>query len=259
MLTTLLLLQAAFPQPTLSPVAPEDFSAGAPAPVVQEGDGGGTWTREFDVGITKIEGNTESTTSAANALYGWEGDRNGWALSANYSATREQDDAGDMTSTTRLLVLSGVYDYYFTDAKNFYGYAKASRRTNRPDGLAKRIDGGVGLGYRWDLYTDATASVEAGASYVIDDKIGAATERAPAVRAAYDLDTPLAEHVSLTNVGEFLDGDGIQTYQHALGLRWTMNDTMYLQFAYTLLWDKFPAAGQVTTDRIWVLVFGASF
>ena len=60
-------------------------------------------------------------------------------------------------------------------------------------------------------------------------------------------------------MGEFLNGDNIETYQHALGLRWTMNDTMYLQFAYTLLWDNFPAPGSVTTDRIWVLVLGASF
>jgi putative salt-induced outer membrane protein YdiY len=257
MLSTILLLQAAFPQPTLSPVVPEGLEG--PAPVVQESEDGGIWTREADVGITKIEGNTETTNAAANLIYGWEGDRNKWELAANYSATREQNDSGNQTTTSRLFVYQGTYDYFFSADKDLYGYAKASKRTNKPDGLDSRLDAGVGLGYRFDLYLDAQANVEVGASYVIDEKVNTATERAPVFRGAYDLDTPLSEDVSLTNVGEFLNGDNIETYQHALGLRWTMNDTMYLQFAYTLLWDNFPAPGSVTTDRIWVLVLGASF
>ena len=256
MLTTIVLLQAAFPQPALVSTALPDV------PVrTQAAESDGKWTRDVNAGFTKIEGNTESTNAAATAIYGWEGGQQKWELAAVYAATRQETppDSGVSTTTSRLFHYAGLYDYFFTADKNIYGYAKASHRTNRPDGLQKRLDGGAGLGYRFDLYEEANANIEAGASYVIDEKVGLEEEKAVVLRGAYDLDTPLSEDLSLRNLGEYLTGDSIETFQHELALRWTMNSSVYLQFGYTMYWDNYPAAGFDTTDRIWVLVLGASF
>ena len=233
----------------------------------------GTWTREADVSINRLEGNTEASTSAANFLYGHEIGQRRWLLGAHYASTRQINTAtGNNTTTSRLFQYDGTYDYFFNEDKSFYAYTKASHRANRPTGLESRSDAGAGMGYKFGLYGDAadslagTAEVEGGMSFVTDEKVGTPCESGAAFRGAYRFDTPLAADISFVNAGEYLtDGDLIDTFTHDLGLRWDIprdeagGPQLYLQLGWNLVWDGNPAAGFVSTDRRYVLLLGASF
>lgn len=270
MILAAILLQGA---PVLTPhlVEPETAGTGAEPgskaniEAVQEGEPEESeWTRTADIGIIDESGNTESLNSFANLLLKWEDSDQIWDLTGQYRATRDTDQTtGENYSDRRLIVLASSYHHFLSDEKHAFGYGKAARREDKPNDLLRRFDAGIGAGYRWDLYTDAYASVEAGWSWVEDLKAGLEDVETGALRVAYDVDTPLAKHVSLINEGESLEGSGLRTYNHVTSFKWTLNRAngteVYLQASYQVFYDGNPVPSDTSTDRIFSVTLGADF
>lgn len=267
MILAAILLQGA---PALtSPVhEPEPGAAAGPpvtAPVeAPEEDGESTWTRSADIGVVDESGNTDALNSFANLLLKWENTMQIWDLTGQYRAKREVDETtGDAFSDRRLIVLASSYRHFLSEEKHAYGYAKTARREDKPNDLLRRFDAGAGAGYRWDLYTDAYAALEAGMSYVTDSKVGTEDVETGALRVAYDVNTPLADQISLINQGESLEGSDLRTYNHITSFKWTMTretgTQVYLQASYEVFYDGNPVPGDTSTDRIFSITLGTEF
>ena len=263
MILTALLLQSTLTAPVS---APAEGATTEPVAVTQEGEEK-SWTIAADVSLTRLEGNTETTTGAANIVYSDYAGLREWTLGAHWAATRQQDAVtGDSTTTSRLFLYDGTYNYFFSEEKHMYAYGKAAHRTNIPDGLDHRTDVGLGAGYRFGLYEgdvddlDGKAEVEAGVSWVADEKVGLEEETGAAFRGAYLFDTPVDGSLSIVNFGEYLsNGDEIEAFTHETGLKWDLNSTLYLALTWAVSWDGNPAPGFESTDRRYVLLLGATF
>lgn len=222
------------------------------------------WSGNADVSITDVTGNSTSSNGAANLNLAWEGDLDKVGLGAHYAGVRTTDRAtGDATTTSRLYQYDANYNRFFSEEKNLYGYVNAATRQDEPNGLQMRASGGLGAGYRFHLYqkndTEGLLNLEAGASYVAENKVGTLNETSGVGRAAFDFSGPLMENFSLTASGEYLNGGDIESYVQDLGLEWKISDAWYLKLSNSIAWDGNPSAGFTSTDRRWNLLIGTSF
>ena len=254
-------------------LAPQAETASAAAPVTEpevpaselvapQEDRGwfADWSGSFDVGLTLIGGNSESSTGTANLGLGWERALDAVALGATYSSNRTTDKAtGVATTTSRLYQYDAEYNRFFTEEKDFYGYASGDLRQDEPNGLQARTAGGIGLGYRLNPFENTELNLEGGASYVTENKVGTLTETSGVGRAAYDFTTTFSEDLALTGAGVYLNGGDIETYIQDLGLTWNLNGSWYLRAAVNVAYDANPSAGFGTTDRRYDLVIGTTF
>ena len=228
----------------------------------------GPWSFAVDAGAIVESGNTNAISGNANASAIWEVTQQKWISTGQYRAKREEDQTtGENFSDRRLLVIDSQYNYYFSEAKNLYGYGKGAYRTDRPNGLDVRTDIGAGAGYKFDLYGEkAYAAIEAGVSYVDDQKIDmmggtpdSLSVSTAALRLAYDINTPLTPTMDFVNQGESLNGDDLETYIHTTTYRWALRDNLYLAASFQIIFDGNPAPGDTSTDRIFTVSMGLSF
>ncbi|MDP7062690.1 MAG: DUF481 domain-containing protein [Planctomycetota bacterium] len=218
------------------------------------------WSGKADAGMTLISGNNESTNSSANFEIMWAKNLDAFDFGAHYSGTRNTDKATDDAATTsRLYLYEAGYDRFFDESKDLYGYAKASSREDIPNGLQSRNDIGLGVGYRFYPYESATVKVEAGSSYVAENKVGTVADSSAVGRASYDFATPIMKTVDFDGAGEYLTGGDIETYTQEFGVSWNFEESWYLRASYNIAWDGNPSAGFSSTDRRFNLVIGTSF
>lgn len=218
------------------------------------------WSGSADAGMTLISGNNESSNSTANFKAAWAEGLDAFDFGATYAGTRTTDKAtNDASTTSRLYLYKAGYDRYFTEAKNFYGYAKASSREDIPNGLQSRNDIGVGVGYSFHVYENAIVNVEGGSSYVAENKVGTVADSSAVGRAYYDFATPIMETIDFDGAGEYLKGGDIENYTQDFGVSWNFQEAWYLRASYNIAWDGNPSAGFSSTDRRFNLVVGTSF
>ena len=218
------------------------------------------WSGAADLGLTFVSGNNESSNSAANLTAACASGLNVVDLGAHYAGTRTTDAATNNASTTsRLYLYDAAYNRYFSTEKNFYGYATGSSRENEPNGLQMRNTIGLGLGYTYHLYENATLDLEAGSSYVAENKVGTLSDSSVVGRGAYKFATPIYESVDFTGAGTYLKGGDIETYEQDLGVNWALNATWSLVASYNIAWDGNPSAGFSSTDRRFNLFLSTKF
>jgi len=222
------------------------------------------WSGSASVAITDVSGNSNSSNGAANLDLAWEGDLDKIGLGAHYAGVRNTDrSTGDATTTSRLYQYDALYNRFFSEEKNLYGYAAAGTRQDEPNGLQMRASGGIGIGNRFHLYqqgeVEGLLNLEAGVSYVSENKVGTINETSGVGRVAFDFDGPLMESVSFVADGEYLNGGEIESYVQNIGLKWQFSDKMFLEVSNSMAWDGNPSAGFTSTDRIWNLLIGADF
>lgn len=228
--------------------------------VVVQDEEKGPWSGSADAGMTLISGNNESSNGSANFEMKWAEGLDAFDFGAHYAGTRTTNKAtNDASTTSRLYLYEAGYDRFFTEAKDFYGYAKASSREDIPNGLQSRNDIGVGVGYSFFLYENASVSVEGGSSYVAENKVGTLADSSAVARAAYKFATPIMETIDFDGAGEYLNGDDIETYTQDFGVSWSFEEAWYLRASYNIAWDGNPSAGFSSTDRRFNLVVGTSF
>jgi putative salt-induced outer membrane protein YdiY len=218
------------------------------------------WSGTADAGMTLISGNNESSNGSANFTAAWAEGLDAFDFGAHYAGTRTTNKVtNDASTTSRLYLYEAGYDRFFTEAKDFYGYAKASSREDIPNGLQSRNDIGVGVGYNFFLYENAAVKVEGGSSYVAENKVGTAADSSAVGRAAYTFETPIMETINFDGAGEYLKGGDIETYTQDFGVNWNFEESWYLRASYNIAWDGNPSAGFSSTDRRFNLVVGTSF
>jgi len=218
------------------------------------------WSGAADLGLTFVSGNNESTNGAANLTAAWASGLNVVDLGAHYAGTRTTDaTTNDASTTSRLYLYDAAYNRYFSTEKNFYGYATGSSREDQPNGLQMRNTVGLGLGYTYHLYENATLDLEAGSSYVAENKVGTINDSSAVGRAAYKFATPIYESVKFTGAGTYLKGGDIETYEQDFGVNWALQGTWSLVASYSLAWDGNPSAGFSSTDRRFNLFLSTTF
>jgi len=228
--------------------------------IVVEEEESSSWSGHADLGLTFISGNNESSNGAANLATTWKSGLNVVDLGAHYSGTRTTDLAtNDASTTSRLYLYEAAYNRYFSTEENLYGYATGSSRQDEPNGLQMRNTLGVGIGYTFHVYENATLDVEAGSSYVSENKVGTLTDTSAVARAAYDFSTPIAEAINFVGKGVYMTGGDIETYVQDFGVDWAFKENWSLVAAYNISWDGNPSAGFSSTDRRFNLFVRTSF
>ena len=259
---TLLLLQSALltnsvSEGSIEPSAPASDAAVLDLDILntpEQGENESPWSGKAEVSLTDVSGNSESSNGAANLTFGWEGDLDAFNIGAHYAGVRTSG-----TTTSRLYAYDAAYNRFFSEKKNLYGYANAGTRQDEPNGLQMRAMTGVGLGYRFHINADSDLDVEAGVSFVAENKIGTVNETSGVGRFAFKYGVPFWEDFSVTASGEYLNGGDIETYVQDLGLSWHFNETWDLTLSNNIAWDGNPSAGFSSTDRRWNLLIGTTF
>lgn len=222
------------------------------------------WTGRATVSLTDVSGNSNSSNSAVNIDFAWEGDLDKIGLGAHYAGVRTTDKAtGDATTTSRLYQYDANYNRFFSEEKNLYGYVNAGTRQDEPNGLQMRASTGFGVGNRFHMYEmgedKGELNLEAGVSYVAENKVGTINETSGVGRAAFDFSGPVMENVSFNASGEYLNGGDIESYVQDIALVWLFSEKFDLSISNSLAWDGNPSAGFSSTDRRWNLLIGANF
>lgn len=252
-----ILLQSAFLLPQSLSGSNLDFESLLPTPQEAEEK---NWSGTLDLGMTLISGNNESSNGAANLTWAWASGFHAIDLGAHYSGTRTTEPTtGDAYTTSRLYLYDGAYKRYFSEEQNLYLFGDASSREDLPNGLQARNAAGVGLGYTFHPSADATLDVEAGSSYVNENKVGTLANTTAVARAGYSFAMPLLEDMDFTGAGKYLKGTDIESYVQDFGLRWNFNGSWNIVAAYSIAWDGNPSAGFSSTDRRFNLTVGTSF
>jgi len=222
------------------------------------------WSGSFDLGVTAISGNNTSTTSTFRSDAKLEEDGYRWLLGAQYSGVRQTEAAtGTASTTSRLYTGSIEHHRTFGEGDDFYAYGKGSGRSDVPNGLQGRTDGGLGIGYTFRFCEDKThLNLEGGPSMVWENNVGAFPTNTWTARLAARFDSALSDDLSLTSKAEYFRSVGDAQDASAtgeVGLRWTFKSTWFLQLSSSVSWDGTPAAGFENSDYRQALTVGTTF
>lgn len=222
------------------------------------------WNGSIDIGLTSLSGNNESATGTARAEARLEQDGYRWLLGAQYSGVRQTDlSSGIANTTSRLYTAFVEHHRTFDESDDFYAYGKGSGRSDRPNGLQGRTDGGIGIGYTVHFFDDnATLSLEAGPSMVWENNVGIVPTSTWTSRFAVNLDSKLNTDIRLTTKAEYFRS--VESAENAsaigeIGLRWTLKNTWFLQLSSSFAWDSTPAPGFENSDYRQSLTIGITF
>ena len=212
-----------------------------------------------DIGITLISGNSESANSAANFDFSFMQSVHKFDFGLHYQGVRDTDQSTGTSSTSSRLYRSDIqYNYYLSEDEETYFWTNIASRQDEPNGLVSRNNFGAGMGYHFSFDNELNFSVEAGVTYVDEEKVSADSE-ATVARMAFDFKWPISKDLSILTSSEFLSGDDVETFVQDFSLRYSLNNDWYLQLANNTAYDAFPSDGSVTTDSRWNMTLGTSF
>lgn len=119
------------------------------------------WTGSIDLGFMTTSGNTDITTTNANANAQKETEKDRWTLRANYALTEEDGD-----KTQEKMGGGAQYDYFLEE--DWYLFANLTADKDKIANLDLRARAGVGVGHQvWDEEKRKLA-VEAGLNYTVE-------------------------------------------------------------------------------------------
>ena len=149
------------------------------------------------------------------------------------------------------------------EEENLYAYGKGGIRRDVPNGLQIREDAGVGAGYTfyWDE-KNSQVSIEGGPHWLHENNVGVATSNAAAARVAGNLESALTDNLTLIGWTEFLqslDDSDDQVWTGQLSLRWSLDESWFIQGTAAVAWDGTPGPGLSSTDTRYTLGIGSTF
>lgn len=220
------------------------------------------WTGSLSAGASITRGNSVTQNTNIDLAASRRSDTDRISLSAGYLASRQEDPATGVTSTTKRSEYGGAqYDYFFN--KTFYTYANARAEKDAIALIDLRFTAGAGAGYQILETADLTLSGEAGISWLKEDFSGPTeTNETGAGRLAYNLNAKLNPSVSFFHNAEWYESfeDFEDQYAKALiGLRASLTATMFAEVKTVISWDSTPATGRERTDVTYTLGVGWSF
>ena len=222
-------------------------------------DSKGNLSGSTNLGLTLISGNSQSSNSVANIDLSYLIDVHKFDFGIHYQAVRDTNQLSDISTTSSRLYRSDFqYNHYLSTDQKTYIWTNLATRQDEPTGLNSRNNLGAGMGYHLMFANDLDIFIEAGASYVNEQKSTSSSE-ATVSRLAFDFKWPVSDDLSLISSSEFLSGDNIETYVQDFSLRYNLKNNWFLQLANNTAYDAFPADGSETTDSRWNISLGTSF
>ncbi|MDP6962561.1 MAG: DUF481 domain-containing protein [Planctomycetota bacterium] len=219
----------------------------------------GSLSGSSDIGVTMINGNSQSANSAINFDLSYILEVHKFDFGMHYQGVRDTDRTTGLADTSSRLYRSDLqYNYFVSDDKKTYIWTNVATRQDEPTGLISRNNFGAGIGYFFQFENEIDFNLEGGATYVDEEKT-TSDSQAAVTRLAFDFKWPVSEDLSILSSTEFLSGDNIETYVHDFSLRYSLSNDWYLQLTNNTAYDAFPSAGAVSTDSRFNITLGTSF
>lgn len=207
----------------------------------------------LNIGASSSSGNTETERVHANTEIVARSVKNRFTIGG--AVNRAKDGAVETESNSRGYM---KYDHFIS--KRWYAYTNADFERDKFKDIRMRTTIGVGSGYQFYESRRTNLSVEAGVTYVNTDFDVQQDENYPAGRVA-------------TNFDHFLFGSGAQLFhRHEVfagledsdqlfvrtqtGVRFPIVARLNATVQYNVDWEKEPAPGRNSTDRMWMMTVG---
>lgn len=208
--------------------------------VFAEGTG---WTGSGEAGLNKTTGNTDSQTINARLKMGY-----GFTQS-DYTAIIEIENKKESGNTiSDRYMLEQQYDYFFTEARDFYGFGNLRNERNKPTDL--KLDNSLTVGLGRVLYkTDASKlKGEIGIGYQdvslyvgddFDQVIG---------RLKLDFDHKFNDIYSFGQDALYVTGSDQYKIETNTRLRAALSSQLSASLGYKYRYNSEPGAGAKKTD-----------
>lgn len=185
-----------------------------------------------------------------------------FTLGAAYNYGRqEDDDTGDMETSTDNWNALGKYDRFWTE--KIYTYALFKVEHDRIADLDYRLSPGVGVGYQWIETPDMNFYTEAGVSYVYEEFASGDSDEYVAARLAYHFDKQLNDVVTVFHNFEILPAFEDPTDDYTLtadaGLRAKLTKVLFTELKVEWKRDNTPAPDAAKDDVRYILGLGWMF
>lgn len=213
-------------------------------------------TGRINIGASASSGNTDTERLHANTEVVARSVKNRFTIGG--AINRAKDGEVETESNARGYM---KYDHFIS--KRWYAYTNADFERDKFKDIRMRTTIGVGSGYQFYESRRTNLSVEAGVTYVNTDFDVQQDENYPAGRVA-------------TNFDHFLFGSGAQLFhRHEVfagledsdqlfvrtqtGVRFPIVARLNATVQYNVDWEKEPAPGRSSTDRMWMMTVGYSW